>query len=194
MTAYTIHSGATYGLANSGNSGYIFGVQFSVSQSVSLTGILWYTGSGQTGLPTACALYNANTQAQISGTLNSSPSWSGAAGSGWVTCTYSGPTLSTGINYVAVLYSNTAKYAQISAYWTSGGGASGITNGPLTAPSSAASVNGQMTYASGGSIAFPTSTVSGYDFGVDVQVTTTAAAALPGPLVIGQAVKRGAFY
>ena len=194
MAAYTIHSGATYGLTNSGNTGkYAFGVQFSVSQSVTLTGIWWYSGSAAVTLPTACALYNANTGAQIASTLNNSPTWSGAAGSGWVKCTYSGPALSSGTNYVAVVQNAASDYYQVGNYWTSGGGASGLTNGPLTAPSSASAVNGQMTYvASGGSIAFPTSTVSGYDFGVDVEVTTTAAAAYftPGPSMRTEVISR----
>ncbi len=180
MTAYSLHSQGSYGLVSSGNStDYNFGVQFAVSQSVTLTGIWWYSGSGSASLPIACALYNANTQAQIAGTLNNSPTWSGAAGSGWVKCTYSSPTLSNGINYVAVVLHGSNIYYQLNGYWTSGGGSSGITNGPLSAPSSAGSVNGQMTYLPGGSIAFPTSTVTGYDFGVDVEVTTSAAASGP---------------
>ena len=173
MTAYTLHSGATYGLSSSGNpTPYAFGVQFSVSQSVELTGIWWYSGASSASLPTACALYNANTQAQIPGTLNNSPTWSGAAGSGWVKCTYSGPTLSAGTNYVAVVETGGAVYYDVNGFWTSGGGSSGITNGPLSAPSSAGSVNGQMTYLQSGTIGFPTNTVTGYDFGVDVEVTT----------------------
>ncbi len=186
MTAYTLFSGNAHGLASSGNStAYSFGVQFSVSQAENLTGIWWYSQSGAAGLPLACALYNADTGAQIAGTLNSSPSWSGAAGSGWVKCAYSGPALSSGINYVAVVCKDTSFiYPQVSAYWTSGGGASGITNGPLTAPGSASAVNGQATYVAGASIAFPTSTVSGYDFGVDVEVSDIAGAGGPPALLV----------
>jgi Domain of unknown function (DUF4082) len=183
VTAWTLHSGATYGLVSSGNStSYVFGVQFSVSQSVTLTGLWWYSGPANTGLPTACALYDANAGTQISGTLNSSPTWSGAAGSGWVKCAYSSPVLSTGISYVATIAHGAFTYYQVANYWTSGGGSAGITNGPLSAPASASAVHGQSVYTTGPGIAFPSSTVSGYDFGVDVEVTSLASAAwIPQP-------------
>ena len=184
---YTLHSGATYGLASSGNGAQqSFGVQFSVSTTLTLTGIWWYSQPGAAALPVSCALYNANTQAQISGTLNSSPAWSGAAGSGWVKCSYNGPALSSGINYVAVVHKDTSFiYPQVASYWTSGGGSTGITNGALSAPSSAASVNGQATYLSSGALAFPTSTISGYDFGVDVEVSALPAVNAPAGLASG---------
>lgn len=172
VTSYTLHSGGTYGLTNSGNSTpYVFGVEFEVPSSVSLTGIWFYSGPAATSLPTACALYNASTGVQISGTLNSAPTWSGAAGSGWVKCTYSGLSLSSRTKYVAAVAHGSAVYYQSANYWTSGAGSSGITNGPLTAPASGSAVNGQAVYTSGPGMAFPNSTVSGYDFGVDVEVT-----------------------
>ena len=185
MAVYTLFSGNAHGLGNGGSTnGYSLGVQFSVSQNMSLTGIWWYSGASAAVLPTACAIYNANTGAQVAGTLNSSPSWSGAAGSGFVKCAYSGSvTLASGTNYVAVIFYNGGSlnwYYDVANYWTSGGGGSGITNGPLSAPNSAGAVNGQAVYlASAGSIAFPNTTVSGYDFGVDVEVTTPAATAAP---------------
>jgi hypothetical protein len=177
VAVFTLHSGATYGLSSSGDNGaFTLGVQFSVSQSVELTGIWFYSGTGTTVLPSACALYNANTGAQIAGTLNSSPSWSGAAGSGWVKCTYTGPTLSSGINYISAAYGSATPtfFFDATGYWTAGGGSGGITSGPLSAPNSAGAVNGQAVFNSGTGITFPATAVSGFDFGMDVEVTTSS--------------------
>ena len=187
MTAYTLFSGNAHGLGNGGStSGNTLGVEFEVSQTVQLTGIWWYSGPSATVLPTACCLFDANAGTQIAGTLNSSPSWSGAAGSGWVKCTYAGPNLSSGTKYVSAVYYGGGSlnwYYDLSGYWTSGGGSAGITNGPLSAPNSAGAVNGQAVYNPGTSgIAFPNSTVTGYDFGVDVEVTPAAAVAGALPL------------
>ena len=53
---------------------------------------------------------------------NASPSWSGAAGSGWVACAYSGVTLPAGDYKVAVFYGGGQKWYQTAiGYWASGG-------------------------------------------------------------------------
>lgn len=179
MAVNSLHSQGSYGLGQSGSSaGFTLGVQFSVSQSCTLTGIWFFSGAAATSLPTACCLWNASTGTQIAGTLNSSPSWSGAAGSGWVKCTYSGPTLSTGINYVSSVFFNGGTlnwFYDVNGYWTSGAGSGGITSGVLSAPNSAGSVNGQAPFvSSSGSIGFPNTSNSGFDFGVDVEVTTSS--------------------
>jgi Domain of unknown function (DUF4082) len=174
VTAYTLFAQNAHGLANLGNSGaFTLGVEFEVSSTVTLTGIWWYS-SGAASLPSSICLYDANAETQIAGTLNTSPSWSGAAGSGWVKCTYSGPSLSSGTKYVAAVYDvgGDSWFCGVSGYWTSGGGSSGITNGPLSAPSSAGSVHGQAVYNSGTGLTFPASTNGGYDFGVDVEVSS----------------------
>lgn len=182
-TAYTLHSQGSYGLGNGGSSsGFTLGTQFSVSQAMNLTGIWWYSGPSAAVLPTACCLWDAGTGTQIPGTLNSSPSWSGAAGSGWVKCSYSGPVLSSGTNYVVSVFYNGGSvnwYYDLAGYWTTGAGSSGLTHGPLSAPNSASAVNGQAVFvASSGSIAFPNTTTGGYDFGVDVEVTGASLSAM----------------
>ena len=55
-------------------------------------------------LPSRCAIWNVTTQAVVPGTDNTSPSWSGTAGSGWVACAYSGVTLPAGDYKVSVYY------------------------------------------------------------------------------------------
>lgn len=103
-----------FGQANpTGVSGYAtttengsYGVYFTVTASCNLTAIWFYSPSGATSLPTSTALYS--TAAGTSGTLlaqNSSPSWSGAAGSGWVRDnSFPATAVSTGTTYVGQYY------------------------------------------------------------------------------------------
>jgi hypothetical protein len=195
VTAYTLHSQGSYGLAASGDAGgFTLGTQFAVSENVTLTGIWFFVG---TDVPSACAIWDIATSAEVSGTLNSSPSWSSETAGAWAKCSYSGSvTLVPGHNYVVTVFADAGAswFYDVASYWTSGAGSGGITNGPLSAPSSSAAVNGQAVYNSGSSIAFPASTVSGFDFGVDVEVTPPASSPSAGRLVVSQAVKRSAFF
>jgi hypothetical protein len=176
MTAYTLHNGDDYGLSNESNtSGFTFSVQFTVSETIPLTGIIYNSLPPATSLPSACCLFDADTEEMISGTLNSSPSWSGAAGSGPVKCSYSGVTLSPDINYMAAVFDagGDAWWSAIEGYWTTGDGADGITNGPLSAPNFSSAVNGQGAFVNDAEgITFPASFNAGFDWGVDVEVTS----------------------
>ena len=115
----------------------------------------------------------------VSGTDNTSPSWSGAAGAGWAACAYSGVTLPAGDYKVAVFYGGGSEWYQVTVdYWGTGGtGANGITAGPLTAPGvSSAASPGQGTYNSG-SWAYPQTFASGgngENYWIDVEVTPTS--------------------
>ena len=81
-------AGVTY--ASPGGTGSTFGTFFTLSRSASLTGIWVYSGASDATLPTACGIFDVATQAIVPGTLNTSPSWSGALGSGWVKCPFGG--------------------------------------------------------------------------------------------------------
>ena len=143
---------------DSDTAGYTLATEFKLSQSCTLDNIWFYSASGAAALPTQCAIWNVSSQSVVAGTDNTSPSWSGAAGSGWVACAYSGVTLPAGDYKVAVFYGGGSEWYQAATgYWGSGGtGASGITAGPLTAPgASAATSPGQGTY-NKGSWAYPT--------------------------------------
>jgi hypothetical protein len=79
---------------------------------------LVYSGPGAAALPTRCAIWNLGTQTEVVGTDNSSPSWSGSAGSGWVPCAYSGVTLSPGDDKVAAFSPGGSPWFQITpSYW-----------------------------------------------------------------------------
>jgi hypothetical protein len=164
------------GNIDSDTTGYTLATEFTLSQSCTLDNIWFNSASGAGALPSQCAIWSSSSKNVVAGTNNSSPSWSGAAGSGWVSCSYSGVTLPAGDYRVAVFYGGGSPWYQTAiGYWTSGGiGAAGITSGPLTAPGeSAASSPGQSSY-NKGSWAYPNSydsTTPGENYWVDVEVT-----------------------
>jgi hypothetical protein len=180
-TSYRLWPGypAIPGNVDSDTAGYTLATEFQLSQSCTLDNIWFYSAAGAAALPTRCAIWNVSSQSEVSGTDNGSPNWSGAAGSGWVACAYSGVTLAAGDYKVAVFYGGGSQWYQAaSGYWASGGpGASGITAGPLTAPgTSAATSPGQSTY-NYGSWGYPqtyTSSGNGESYWVDVEVTPTS--------------------
>jgi hypothetical protein len=161
---------------DSDTTGYTLATEFTLSQSCTLDNIWFFSASGAGALPSQCAIWSGSSQSVVTGTDNSSPSWSGAAGSGWVACSYSGVTLPAGDYRVAVFYGGGSEWYQTTVgYWASGGiGASGITAGPLTAPGeSTAKSPGQSSY-NKGSWAYPNtydSSTPGENYWVDVEVT-----------------------
>ena len=164
------------GHINSDMSGYTLGTEFQLSASCKLDAIWYYSPPGAAALPTRCAIWNVGTQAVVSGTDNTAPSWSGAAGSGWVSCAYSGITLPAGDYKVSAFYAGGSQWYQATtSYWGGGGpGSNGITTGPVAAPSLAAATSpGQSTY-NYGSWAYPQTYASGgtgENNWVDVEVT-----------------------
>jgi len=166
------------GAASGGPTGYTLATEFQLSQPSTLNKIWFYSASGAAALPTRCAIWDVSSQTVVSGTDNSSPTWSGGAGSGWVACAYSGVTLPAGDYKVAVYYGGQAAWFLFSVgYWANGGpGGNGITTGPVTAPgSSGATSPGQSTY-NEGSWAYPQSygtAGNGENYWVDVEVTPT---------------------
>jgi hypothetical protein len=157
--------------------GYTLATEFQLSQPCTLDNIWFYSPLDAAALPNRCGIWSVSSQTEVSGTDNSSPSWTGAAGSGWVACAYNGVTLPAGDYKVAVFYSGGSKwFLATTGYWGSGPAANGITTGPLTAPGlSAATSPGQSTY-NEGSWAYPLSYGSGgngENFWVDVAVTPT---------------------
>jgi hypothetical protein len=175
MTTYRLFSGTVPTVA-SGTAEGTHGIQFSVNVTVTLHAIWIYSPPGAIELPTACAVFEITGVG--TGTLvqeNTSPSWSGVAGSGWVSCAMGDTeTLTPGNNYEACNYNPDGNewFGLTANYWTSGTGASGISNGPLNAPSNMSAVNGQDSYvlATGG-ISMPVTSSDGYNYWDDVEVT-----------------------
>ena len=151
------------------------GTEFLLSQPCTLDNIWFYSPPGVSVLPSRCAIWNVATQTVVPGTDNTSPSWSGAAGSGWVACAYSGVTIPAGDYKTTIYYGGGERYYQENIdYFSSGPGGNGITAGPLTCPNTAnATPPGNSTYQDG-----PFSYPDTFDHGddgetrwVDVEVT-----------------------
>jgi hypothetical protein len=166
------------GAASTDTKPYTLATQCQLSTASTLDNIWFYSAAGSTALPSQCGIWEVSSQSVVSGTVNTSPSWSGAAGSGWVSCSYSGVTLPVG-NYQVAVYSvgGSPWYQATTGYFGQGGpGANGITAGPLTAPGlSDASGAGQAAY-NAGTWAYPASygtASNGENFWVDVEVTPT---------------------
>jgi hypothetical protein len=148
-----------------------FATEFVVSSTQGLYGIWFYSAPGVAVLPSACVVWGVVSQAKVAGTENLSPTWSGAAGSGWVSCTYAGDiALIADTRYrVAVYHDASALWRTNSAaYWTTGDGASGITNGPISAFNNATATVGQSV--TGVGYVFPNTGASGQNFWVDAEV------------------------
>lgn len=119
---------------------YSVATEFTLSQSCTLNKIWYYSPSGTAQLATACSVWQiTGAGSGTKAATNASPAWSGAAGSGWVSCSFAGTSLAAG-DYKVSVYNNaatpdgwSAKDASTS-YWGTGDGGSGITWGPLSAP------------------------------------------------------------
>jgi hypothetical protein len=163
-----------------------FGTEFWLSEACTLNNIWFYSPGGSGVLPSRCGIFSVATQAEVSGTDNSSPSWKNPDGSaanpgdGWVYCSYSGSgVVLPGGQYKTCVYSagGAEFYQENVDYFSEGPGKNNIVNGPLTCPSSDnAASPGQSTYQDG-AWSYP-HTFDGKDDGenrwVDVEVTPTS--------------------
>jgi hypothetical protein len=141
------------------------GTAFTLSQAAPLTGIWYPSVAGAASLASACAIYDVNSQTVVSGTLNSSPSWSGAAGSGWVKCSYPGTTtLNASQAYIVACYFSALTGFSSGFTWPV---MSGIID--ATADQSVA----------GGSIAFPGTVGGAFSHFIDVEVTPVVLPPVP---------------
>jgi len=155
--------------------GYTIATEFALSQPCALNAIWWYSPPGAADLPTRCVIWNVGTQLAVAGTDNTSPSWSGAAGSGWIKVPYDGSVILPAGKYKTSVFHpalGNAWFADIGNYWLTGGypGVNGITNGPLSAPNAAASTTGQSSYHIT-TFAYPATDDGGANDWTDVEVT-----------------------
>lgn len=120
---------------------YILATEFELSQLCTLNKIWYYSPAGTAQLATSADIWTitgANSGSIVAGT--NSPTWSGAAGSGWISTSFAGVTLPAG-SYKVSVFNNAAtpdgwsvKDANTNYWGTGGAGVNGITWGPLTAP------------------------------------------------------------
>jgi len=132
------------------------GVKFTASENGNITGLRFYKGPGNTGTHVA-DLWSST------GTLLATATFSNETASGWQQVNFSSPVaIATGTTYVASYHTNTGDYAADPNLF-----ATSLTNGPLTALSSASS-GGNGVYAYGSSSLFPTNSFNSTSYGVDV--------------------------
>lgn len=158
-----------------------------VTGPCTLNKIWYYSPHGTAQLATRASVWSISSRTEVA--ANASPSWSGAAGSGWVSCSFSGVTLNAG-NYRVAVYNGVAAPDQWSAtdngtqYWAAGVGKNGITNGPLSAPNLSAAqpaniymgsgtTPGQSVFALGPPNQYPNVYVTGQaqNYWLDLEVT-----------------------
>jgi Domain of unknown function (DUF4082) len=178
VTAYTLFGQSGGDTVTSDGSAVSLGMQFSLSQPAALTGIWFWSPPGAGSLPDACVIYLVSSATQVAGTLSSSPSWSGAAGSGWVKATYDGSvTLAAGVSYKVVVHHAFGSdfYGATSHYWDTGAGQNGQASGIITAPDNAGGDGGQDTFTAGNSLAYPSSSFGAANYWVDVEVSAGTA-------------------
>jgi hypothetical protein len=149
---------------------YTMGVQFTVSRPMVLQAIWFFSAAGAASLPSTITLY------QVSGGTvihSEAATWSGAAGSGWVRAAFtSPPSVAAATAYKAAIFDNAGNsfYATTANYWSSGPGASGITNGPLSAPNNAGGDGGQDTFTVGAGQAYPATASNASNYWLDPEV------------------------
>jgi hypothetical protein len=169
---------------------YVVATEVHVSEPCALSNIWYYSPPGVDQRATECGIWDIATQELIAG--STSPSWSDAAGSGWISCAFTGVTLPAGRYKVAVYNGATppdAWSAKLLNFWDVGAGKNGIANGPLYAPSladaSAADIYqgsgqepGQCTFAVGPPNQYPDLYVDGLaqNYWVDAEVTLVTGA------------------
>lgn len=114
------------------------------------------------------------------------------SGTGWHTVALPSPIpLDSALRYkVAVTFPD--RWTLTGGYWTSGPGATGITNGPLTAYSAADASAGQGTFSTGAGTTFPGSSGAGGNYWVDVTVTDVDPTAAVTPPSISSTATVGA--
>ncbi len=139
------------------------GVKFQAASSGKVVGVRFYKGPQNTG-PHIGNLWTS------AGALLATVTFTGETASGWQQSNFSSPvTLTIGATYVVSYHTSTGFYSADGNYF-----ANAVTNGPLTALSSAPS-GGNGVYAYGSSSVFPTSSYNSGNYWVDVAFAAAGA-------------------
>jgi hypothetical protein len=135
------------------------GVKFQVSTAGRIVGVRFYKGPQNTGT-------HVGNLWTVSGGLLATANFTNETASGWQQVYFGTPvTVAPGTTYVASYHTPTGFYSADGNYY-----ANALTNGPLTAPSSAAS-GGNGVYAYGSASSFPVNTYNSANYWVDVLFT-----------------------
>lgn len=144
------------------------GTRFTLSATGWATHIhYWRSSANDTGTHNA-AIFKVSDGSVVPGTAVVAP----ASGTGWQTVALPAPVqLDAATMYCVAVHHPDGHPPFTGSYWVVGGpGASGITNGILTAPNSA-DASGQGVFNGGSSLAHPTGSFNQTNYWVDVSVT-----------------------
>lgn len=172
--------GVIFGVVLTGNDAATISMEVDAARPVQVKNLWHYSAPGNTALPDSCAIYNTATHNPV---FTVSPAtWSGAAGAGWITCTNlpAGVILPAG-NYLVAVHQGTAGsnwFNALSGFWTTHLGSTGVlVNGPISAPTRAASSNqGAFDNLTPGVISYPTQ-FSDEGYWLDLEVIPAASTA-----------------
>jgi hypothetical protein len=176
MTSLFSQGAVTGSAGGGGSSAATFGTEFEVSEAGTANGMWWYAPPADTSgiLPTGMGLFDVTTEDLIASNV---PAFSGHAGGGWIYSAFtSPPLLDPGVRYkMAFAYGAGGSNWYLNAPTFA---SAGVTNGPLTAFSEAASTNGQLSYG-GASLAYPTGDGGGANIWMDIDFTAALPPAQP---------------
>ncbi|MEU0940113.1 DUF4082 domain-containing protein [Embleya sp. NPDC005971] len=147
------------------------GTEFSLSATGWVKALHFWRATLAEAGPVTGAVYDVATGTQVAGTAVTYS----LSGTGWHTATLGvAVQLTASTRYIVVVH-HTDRYGGTGGYWAGGGpGASGITNGILTAPAAAAVTSaplGNGRYEETGSIGAPTNTFNGGNYWADLTVS-----------------------
>jgi hypothetical protein len=161
------------------NSAVELGLKFRSTFDGFITGIRFYKGPQNTGTHVG-KLWTAN------GTLLGSVTFANETASGWQQANLQSPVaITANTTYVVSYFAPNGHYSEDEGYF----GSSGVTNGPLQAPSTG-SIGGNGVYTYGGG--FPSSTFNGANYWVDVVFTAVLGPDTTPPTVISVTPAAGA--
>jgi Domain of unknown function (DUF4082) len=175
VITYTFFNDSAETLTGAGpTGGGTLGLVFSSNVAATLVALRLYSASGQgiTATPVTIGLYTVSGSTLVH---SETPSWSGAAGSGWIRAQFSSPPrLTASTNYTAAIYEGSGSSVWF-AYNSSGWGSS-LASGPLSATAASQSIYDTTT----SGISYPTSTLSGWNWYLDVEIQPLGGAAMAG--------------
>jgi hypothetical protein len=156
-------NGAPSGAVDTADNGAVnLGVQFQASSSGNVTGVRFYKEADNTGTHIG-SLWSSG------GALLASGTFSSESASGWQELDFTTPVaITAGTTYVVSYHTDVGHYAL-----TSGGLASAVTNGPLTA------LAGGGVYSYGSANGFPSNSFNASNYWVDVVYTQSTGGTAP---------------
>ena len=185
-TAYSLSTEFTVTSAGCTITGYWWWCP-ATGQTTAKTFSLWSVTTGTTGTRITAA--NATSGTQTAGAWN------------FTACTATALTANQHYRAEITFAPTQNWYGTTASYWSTGGGASNIVNGPLTAFSSANATGGiQGGFITGSTVSFTTGQSSNSNYWIDVQVDDGAVARLPQqlrqrvPLLTREAARARATY